>query len=244
MTESMRIAAGIGFSVLATGLFTTSVSLIPGMEGPIHFHIIGLLCALVVSTPVCTLFVRQGEKMRALNEELSRAYADLERSSRIDELTGLPRREAFMRDVSQALERGPGWVILADLDHFKSINDEHGHARGDLVLEMVGHAIRSSIRPQDLSGRLGGEEFGLFLPDVRADQAVITAERLRKNISALEMPGLDGSRVKLTVSLGIASSGNRSLSQVLQSADEAMYKAKKSGRNRVQAGLPQVKMEG
>jgi diguanylate cyclase (GGDEF)-like protein len=120
---------------------------------------------------------------------------------------------------------------MLDLDHFKAINDRYGHAHGDEVLAGVGAAIRAALRSGDLAGRFGGEEFLVLLPETTAAEGEEVAERIRRTIAGISVPGVDR---EITASLGIAElrqhAGNAS--GLLQEADKAQYAAKAGGRNR------------
>jgi diguanylate cyclase (GGDEF)-like protein len=134
--------------------------------------------------------------------------------------------------------RTPLAVAIADLDHFKAINDTHGHLAGDRVLRAVADLVKAQMRAYDVAGRFGGEEFAVLLPHTRASQARQIAERIREQISQLAIP-LDGpasaAPLRITTSVGVAVTDqtNRSLDELLAAADHALYQAKGSGRNRV-----------
>ena len=156
--------------------------------------------------------------------------------STLDQLTGLLNRRAlelrFAEIAEQAaLTEQPVSVVLADLDHFKSINDEHGHGVGDAVLRDVAYAMRRSLRTFELLYRLGGEEFALLLPGAAEDDAARIAESLRAAIEELETAGLH-----VTCSFGVATArGERiALDSLVAHADAALYTAKRGGRNRVE----------
>jgi diguanylate cyclase (GGDEF)-like protein len=160
-------------------------------------------------------------------------------ASLIDSLTGLANRRAFINDADAAIAglatRGePLAVLLADLDHFKKINDRFGHATGDQVLNIFAATLRRSIGPNDLVGRLGGEEFGILLAASNEAAARATAERIRSAF-AQAATELDGRAVGATVSIGLAASppGAHDLPGLLTRADGALYQAKECGRNRV-----------
>ncbi|CAG0960800.1 putative diguanylate cyclase DgcQ [Phycisphaerales bacterium] len=130
----------------------------------------------------------------------------------------------------------PVSCVMVDVDHFKAVNDTHGHHTGDLVLKQVAELLRATGRTEDAVGRYGGEEFCLILPDTDTAGAKAVAERLRASIAATPIQG-----VSITASLGVADNqrGRLTVEQVLQRADEALYRAKRSGRNRVElAGDP------
>jgi diguanylate cyclase (GGDEF)-like protein len=155
--------------------------------------------------------------------------------STLDQLTGLLNRRAleprFAEVAEQALvNRQPVSLILADLDRFKRVNDEHGHVAGDVVLRDVSSALRGALRSFELLYRFGGEEFLLVLPGAESSEALAIAETLRAAIEALEPAGLE-----VTCSFGVATAGADALelSRLLADADAALYGAKGAGRNRV-----------
>jgi two-component system cell cycle response regulator len=162
-----------------------------------------------------------------------------------DSLTGLLNREAILDVLDTETARAVRTksrlaVIMADIDHFKSVNDEHGHLAGDSVLREVSKGMSSSVRAYDSIGRYGGEEFLIVVPGCNLAEASQLAERLRNNVrnAAVQAPG--GS-IPVTISFGVAdvSVCNNSV-DLLRSADEALYAAKKSGRDRVEA-CPEIK---
>lgn len=154
-----------------------------------------------------------------------------------DPLTDIGNRRAFM-DGAQALltscQRGgrPAALLLCDLDHFKRINDSHGHAMGDAVLVAFGRLLARSVRQHDVCGRIGGEEFACLLPDADAAKAAEVAERIRGHCGEL----LVGPTMRVSVSIGVASvaGAGYDLAALLAQADEALYRAKAAGRNRVE----------
>jgi diguanylate cyclase (GGDEF)-like protein len=158
----------------------------------------------------------------------------------IDPLTQMLNRGALVGRTAELAEQSrvsgdPVAVIVADLDHFKVINDEHGHATGDAVLRDVAYMIRKELRAFDLAYRLGGEEFLILLPGSGEPGAALVAERLREAIAARQIAGVD-----VTISCGVAASapGNAfDFDTVFARADYAMYEAKKAGRNRVSGTL-------
>ncbi len=175
----------------------------------------------------------------AIVMENARLFHETRQLSLTDELTGLPnRRQLFQvgrRELRRALRfERPLSVIFFDLDHFKQVNDSFGHPIGDQVLHGVAQRCLHSIREVDLLGRYGGEEFVVLLPETRLEQAVQIAERLRQTVARTPFPTLAG-EVPITISLGVAElqPGVTSLDVLLQQADQALYQAKQSGRNRV-----------
>ncbi|RFP25658.1 CHASE domain-containing protein [Duganella sp. BJB476] len=176
--------------------------------------------------------------------ERRRMHDELRVLATTDFLTGLPNRREFMRrleDEHARLQRDLGAcaaVLLLDIDHFKHINDEHGHAAGDAVLRQLGALLQEGQRKTDMLGRIGGEEFALLLPGTELDAAALHAERLRLRVAEAAMLLDDETRltVTVTVSIGIAALGGADGGGdvALRRADQALYCAKRGGRNRVE----------
>lgn len=163
-----------------------------------------------------------------------------QRLATTDGLTGLINRRAFVTELKREIERAartgaPTTLLLLDLDHFKVINDTHGHGAGDSVLVAVARTLQRESRAYDLVGRWGGEEFIIALPGTDEERAVIVAERLREAIAGLKVSNNLGKVMALSASIGTAElePGAESLDQLVDRADRAMYRAKVGGRNRV-----------
>jgi len=172
------------------------------------------------------------------SRELKAANEMIERLARTDALTGLANRrtldEALPREIARAQRLGEGLsLIIADVDHFKSINDQYGHIAGDHVLARVAAVFASQLRPYDLAARYGGEEFVLLLPGTSTEGAVSVAERTREAIAKIQVPECPR---QITVSLGVASwMTDEAPEEFVARADTGLYKAKSTGRNRVEA---------
>ena len=158
----------------------------------------------------------------------------------IDPLTGLANRRAFLGEAEHFMARRPKpgeslTVMLADLDRFKAVNDQFGHAIGDRVLQIFAETITRGLRATDMSGRLGGEEFAFLMPHTNAVEAQRMAERMRTQFAeAASKIGADA--VNATVSVGVATAtAPVQLSDLIEAADGALYRAKAAGRNRVTA---------
>lgn len=176
----------------------------------------------------------------SVNVERRRRIEQLERLARHDSLTDALTRSTFMEEgtslISQLqLERAAVAVLVLDADHFKQINDLHGHPSGDRVLVAVAAAIRTAIRQGDLFGRIGGEEFALVLPRVSRREAQAVAERMRRAVANLAVVLESGSLQRITVSIGVAfdAASRSGLSEMVSLADRAMYEAKRAGRDQV-----------
>jgi len=132
-------------------------------------------------------------------------------------------------------------VVMADVDHFKRINDMYGHDIGDVALRSIAGALASSVRESDMVGRFGGEEFVVVLQETDSKGALLLAERLRKTVEGLEISGPHGESLRVTASFGVSvvSQKDPDCHPVLKRADDALYEAKATGRNRVCSRLPE-----
>lgn len=164
--------------------------------------------------------------------------SDLKQESQIDRLSGLFNRRGFEEQAADML-RGcvrharPVAMLLADLDHFKLVNDTYGHAAGDQVIASFGKLLRESASGEMIAGRIGGEEFAVLMPGSNTASARLFAEALRVSLNAAAIPGLP-EEVRITASFGVcASTFGEDLSALLRQADAAMYGAKRKGRDRV-----------
>jgi len=173
---------------------------------------------------------------------LERVAILIARRSQIDGLTKLPNREAFDRRLAEEVERAvryqqPVALCFVDVDHFKAVNDLHGHAVGDGVLVEVAESLRSSSRTIDIVCRYGGEEFVVIAPGTWSSDAVVLADRLRQRVSLLRPSGV---RRPLTVSVGVAGLPEHAADgeTLMRSADVALYDAKRAGRDRTVIARP------
>ena len=162
----------------------------------------------------------------------------LERQAMSDTLTGLPNRRAFeteaARMVARAKRSGSALTVgVADIDHFKKVNDQHGHPVGDEVLSAVSAVLAQAARSSDFVARIGGEEFGLLFPDAMPETARAVAERMRRAVADFPIITSNGVQLHLTISIGLAPFAGV-LSEALSQADGALYAAKNGGRNRVE----------
>jgi diguanylate cyclase (GGDEF)-like protein len=191
---------------------------------------IGALC--VISDKVRRFSAADREILRRFSQVVV-SQMELRQLASLDSLTGLLTRRAFDQAVFDALAgpRQAAAIVLFDIDHFKQINDQHGHFQGDTVLAAIGAALRDALPPGAAIGRLGGEEFGVLLPGHDPDAAVMVAEQMRAAIAAVRLPGLPVA----TVSAGVAmlAPAMAMASDWLQAADAALYAAKAQGRDRL-----------
>ncbi|MDE2585446.1 MAG: GGDEF domain-containing protein, partial [Betaproteobacteria bacterium] len=157
-----------------------------------------------------------------------------------DPLTGAFNARAYYQIGDQLImaarrTESPYSVLFVDLDHFKSVNDTYGHAAGDTVLKACATCIAGNIRASDIIGRVGGEEFSLFLPATDIEAALQVAEKIRLAIETLEIPIAPERNLRISASIGVARSQqhDQTLQDIQRQADTAMYQAKSAGRNRV-----------
>ena len=185
--------------------------------------------------------VRQLEKIVRISDQyqtmLQQLKERMEHASNYDSLTGLPNRRYMTGRLEEAAAQAARMpessfaVMLADIDHFKAVNDGFGHVAGDRVLQAVARALELTLREYDLCARWGGEEFLLLFPSCGADSSASVAERLRRNVH--EAPPLDDGIPAPTISIGhTLHRPGESVDATLLRADEALYKAKAEGRNR------------
>lgn len=185
---------------------------------------------LVGGAPIIATFLVIVRQQRETN-------AELHVLSMTDPLTGLPNRRTFVLHVSRHLADAPqsGAFLLIDVDDFKSVNDSHGHPTGDAALRQIAQTMRGALREGDLLARVGGEEFGAYLPGADADTAAEVAERLRRAVRCeSRVQGVRGKPVELSISVGgVLSPFEPIFESVYRIADDALYKAKQDGRDRV-----------
>lgn len=190
--------------------------------------------------------LRNGERILALQEQLVLAHEQMRQLAMTDPLTQLFNRRAMLeflrRDEDRMRrERRPLGVVMLDLDHFKAVNDRHGHGIGDEVLKAVAGNLTSCVRGGDYVGRWGGEEFLIALPGADPIQCAEVAERCRVLIAAQRHPLESGQVLSVSASLGAASTEGIErcdLASLIQNADKALYWAKEAGRNRVKIYVP------
>ncbi|GAB2738621.1 GGDEF domain-containing protein [Arthrobacter bambusae] len=226
--RSLALAAG----VLASFFLCRGIAYV--LEGPDGPDFGTYLSSATTSVVTIVLLVTVSFSMTALsNEQLINGLN--ERATR-DGLTGLLNRTAFMELATQEISRlhsagSISTLILADLDHFKALNDSHGHAAGDTAIQAFAAACQASVRHTDLVGRYGGEEFTILLPGADLESAEIIANEISRRLASAEPP--DGVTFP-TVSYGIAPStlANAEVAPMIAAADKALYQAKSLGRNR------------
>jgi diguanylate cyclase (GGDEF)-like protein len=209
---------------------------------------LSFVCPIVIALPASTWQFHQSDMLRKARDELASVHAQLDQmhanllsthaalaqKARHDAMTGALTREAFLTELNAVSAAGrPGTLLLADADHFKRINDNFGHQTGDEALVAIAAAIRETTGVEDFWGRIGGEEFAIFLDGAGVTEGLAVAETLRRRAEATDIRREKG-RVPVTISIGgIAVEGHFNIRQAIADADRRLYRAKRIGRNRV-----------
>jgi diguanylate cyclase (GGDEF)-like protein len=180
-------------------------------------------------------------KLKRLDELERHYHQAVMAQTTVDPLTAVSNRATVLGYLEKHFDlarrhRRPLSVVLCDLDHFKDVNDRHGHAAGDLVLQRFGTILMARLRGSDQGGRIGGEEFLVVLPETQKHEALNVAEDVRKAMESETVLTSDGQALKVTCSLGVAQiqDGDGNGGALLARADVALYRAKGLGRNRVE----------
>ena len=202
---------------------------------------VGMVVVVLLSSTFLTTRVQSTrEHLRRQKAELAQALEQIRQLATHDDLTGLLNRRAMLDRMQleqrRSLRSGsPLLIAQLDIDHFKAVNDTHGHAAGDLVLQRFADTVRRNVRDTDVLARWGGEEFVLLLCDTPAADAVTLMERLRQAVQAMQVPVAQGGQpITVTVSIGLARHAPADpLAGTLERADRGLYAAKAGGRNRV-----------
>jgi diguanylate cyclase (GGDEF)-like protein len=187
--------------------------------------------------------VNASRRVVEMQQQLVEMARQLEELSGRDDLTGIFNRRHFRKTVARAFDHSrrykrPLSVALIDVDHFKKVNDCFGHQTGDTVLAEVANRFLRSVRSSDYLARYGGEEFVVILPETQLGDALTFGEKLRAAIACAPVPIAGGEALPLTVSVGTASLSHtqfNSAAEMIRAADQALYRAKSNGRNRVEA---------
>jgi len=204
----------------------------------------GAFCGCVVSLRDVTRERTAQQQLLSAHGHLRKLYAELERVSCIDTLTGLSNRRVLFERLDEEFARArrygkPLALLLIDLDLFKRVNDTHGHLTGDAVLRAAGNALNALKRPTDLVARYGGEELVMLLPETDFDGARGAAARVWKSLRETMHQGGNGNRFQVTASIGLATANDRqgAARELLEQADAALYAAKNAGRDRIAVAL-------
>ncbi len=228
---SLRFTIPYSLSCAALPHLLAMLGFVSGFE---HLHYGALIWPATVLTMLGHVAATLNYRRRYESERT------LERASKTDPMTGVANRRAFMPLLRQEASRQQRFgdafsVLMLDIDHFKFVNDTHGHPTGDNVICALTDVCSGASRETDTVARLGGEEFAILLPHTSASQAVVLAERIRTRVEGLTMRSENAIDFGFTVSIGVAEfrGGASTVEHVMSSVDNALYQAKSSGRNRV-----------
>jgi len=231
---TVTMSAGFAMRTLVA-VFGDASNVLPNSNTPTQLSSLVVGAVFVVASSICFLALVHEQQRSALLEAASR-----------DSLTGVRTRAAFFEQavrLDKTPERTPYAVLMVDIDRFKSINDTHGHAAGDVTLAHAGRLLANAVRISDVVGRYGGEEFSILLRDCGEEQAVALARRIVAEAAGQTVRLADGRTLAYTVSAGCAvadTTGPRPepFSEVIERADQALFRAKREGRNRAVAASP------
>jgi diguanylate cyclase (GGDEF)-like protein len=243
-----KASAATLLSIAASlGLAATVVPLLGGVVDG-NAWLMCVLCPLFIAFPASFWQFRQAQRLSDARSEIERLHHQLVTAHgelaiahealldkvRHDGMTGLLNRESFLAALRQAMAADrQGTLLLIDADHFKRINDRHGHLAGDAALQALALAIAGAIGAGDLAGRLGGEEFGVILDGTALAEAGPVAKRILEAVRGLRIDGPAGQAIGLTISIGAAGlAGGLTAAELVAEADEQLYKAKILGRDR------------
>lgn len=225
-------------SVAGSLLITAIMMTANGMHS-LMGYVIATICPLAVTPAISFIVIRQSEKLRLALEALKRVKEELEvtnaklfeKSSR-DSMTGLLNREAFFNHLDKVRTLQPCSLLIIDVDHFKKINDVYGHYTGDGALMAIARCITECVGQENSIGRIGGEEFGVYLATDDNNQVDSIAEIIRAEVSNIEFRTAENEGVALSVSIGgVVDISNATVAEHFQTADRKLYEAKRNGRN-------------
>ena len=225
--SAIFVVVALAYAVRAFETFNAADCQVGGPDAIVKLLLLSSMCIFAFLT-FCVLSMTSSR----VEAELRETRDALRQQAQTDALTGLANRRHFLEQAQVMLQDlegqgGRASLIMLDLDHFKRINDVHGHQAGDLALREAARHLRAALREVDVIGRLGGEEFGVLLPGLNAGEALAVARRLRCAVAASRPGGL-----RVTASFGLAD-GEPRLDRLLAKADEYLYAAKEAGRDRI-----------
>ncbi|MDO8886892.1 GGDEF domain-containing protein [Candidatus Oleimmundimicrobium sp.] len=231
------------YGVISIGLMSIGAIswwLYSSVNSPEFYQALSVKSTIVEIVVGVSIFLLVGSILGVLSKKQKKQQMALELLSVHDRLTGLFNYSYFLDRMEEEKKRADRYekelsFIMMDIDHFKHYNDTYGHEQGNVVLKKIAKTIRENTRDIDIVSRYGGEEFVVLLPRASKEQAVVVAERIRKAVESLEFPGnREQPVVKKTISGGVATYPHdaKDASGLVVKADEALYEAKESGRNK------------
>ncbi|WP_292896361.1 MULTISPECIES: GGDEF domain-containing protein [unclassified Nitratireductor] len=244
---SLVLGAG-GMLAYAYWLLRSDIATLPAPREPGSFIQLLFISGVLLATatlfglffiyPLIRTQVQEEGKLRAMTETLSARSESLQHAALTDSLTGMQNRRFFddaLREYLQEFRRieKPVGLMVLDLDHFKQVNDTHGHDVGDEVLRAVARCLKDLTRYHDVVARMGGEEFAIVAPNMNNESLVKLAERIRRAVGALVIE-TSNVNIRVTISVGLSIwNGRESAEEFYRRADKMLYEAKRLGRNRV-----------
>lgn len=234
MGNSAEKIVYVSFLILAASTIPRSLLALPGPASGFSANVDAYWLATQVTVYVFSIVFGLSLTLAIMHRRIVVHRA----LSESDALTGLRNRRGFFNTVERRIQRTDYYTVLvADIDHFKKVNDTYGHSIGDIVLTETADIIDSSIRAEDISGRIGGEEFAIFLPDTPVHEGHDIAERLRQNFERFTF-GQGKADIRCTISLGVAQCDSSvPIDDAILKADQRLYEAKAAGRNQVRSPL-------
>lgn len=247
-TRAIILKASLATVLSIAASLGLALTVVPMLGGVVDGNawLMCILCPLLIAWPASAWQFRQAQRLTdahgeiaRLHGELSAAHEALLERARRDGLTGLLNRESFLAELEQAITPGgKGTLLFIDADHFKQVNDRFGHPVGDDALRRLAQAIAGAVGEGGLSGRLGGEEFAVYLPRIMLTEAQAVAKQVLDAVRHLRVEAPGSEPVGLTVSIGAAGwAGGTTIEHLIAEADAQLYRAKVQGRNRAVCAL-------
>jgi diguanylate cyclase (GGDEF)-like protein len=246
--------ASLAAALSVAASLTLAVTVVPALGGVVDGNawLMCVICPLVIAFPASAWQFRQAERLQAAHsinaslhaqlaashQALQAAHDDLAERARRDGLTGLLNRDGFFTAFTKVIpSKAAGVLLIVDADHFKAINDRFGHPTGDSALRAIAEVIRGVTGDAALAGRIGGEEFAIYLAGLDLARAASLAEAIRLRVAKLDLISEQGDPLSLSVSVGGAfHDGTGTAATLMSEADRQLYRAKRQGRDRVAFG--------
>lgn len=236
MVQNLLKATVVTALVVALSqIFSFSIRLASGQPFTAFVFLMNSIMPVLTGFPISLYIFIQNAKLKKTTDELTEANRLLQIRADTDSMTGLLNRNAFLGTIKQLNKSSRlSALLVIDADNFKKINDIYGHQAGDKALTAIVDALRFPLRQCDIIGRIGGEEFAVFLPNTDINPALKIAEQLRCAVESIEFHPAEEQDYQLSISIGLAfSAGAHTTSQLMRMADQSLYQAKANGRNQI-----------
>ncbi len=221
--------------VALSQIFSFSIRLASGQPFTAFVFLMNSIMPVLTGFPISVYIFIQNAKLKKTTDDLTEANRLLQIRADTDSMTGLLNRNVFLDTIKQLNKTSRQSALLViDADNFKNINDVYGHQTGDKALTAIVDALRMPLRQNDIIGRIGGEEFAVFLPDTEIKPALKIAEQLRYAVESIEFHPVEEQDYPLSISIGLTLSAPAyTTSQLMRMADQSLYQAKANGRNQI-----------